>query len=124
MSGGSERIASCVRGQHPSNGSANDFCSHLLEVADPLDPVAGSGVDVKGYDLQDPTFFSWFAHQTPSIGIEGQYSLFGTGFASRTGFAPRPRWAAERPGQLGRGSVRPVLPRRGGRRHLRHNVGG
>ena len=50
-------------------------CSNVLEVGDPL---VGVGFDVGKYHLQDETFFSWFAHQVPSIGINGQYSYLGT----------------------------------------------
>lgn len=50
-------------------------CSSLLETGD-----AASDADaiVNGYELQDEAFLSWFAHQTPSLGINGQYSFFGT----------------------------------------------
>jgi hypothetical protein len=33
---------------------------------------------MNGYQLQDEAFLSWFAHQTPSIGIKGQYTYLGT----------------------------------------------
>ena len=59
--------------------SATEECGTYLEVADPLDAPAGSGVQVDGYDLQDTAFFSWFARQSPSIGINDRYTLFGTG---------------------------------------------
>jgi hypothetical protein len=50
-------------------------CSSLLETGDPLADV---GFEVNGYQLQDEAFLSWFAHQVPSIGINGQYSYLGT----------------------------------------------
>jgi hypothetical protein len=50
-------------------------CSNLLETGDPLDDAAFT---VKGYQLQDEAFLSWFAHQEPSIGINGQYTYLGT----------------------------------------------
>ncbi len=55
---------------------ANYFygCSDLLETSDPLADV---GVEVNGYQLPDAAFLSWFAHQVPSIGINGHYSFFG-----------------------------------------------
>jgi hypothetical protein len=54
-------------------------CSRILEVGDPLTgttvPITmGNGVT---YHVQDLAFFSWFFHQSPSIGVEGLYSLFG-----------------------------------------------
>jgi hypothetical protein len=50
-------------------------CSSLLETGDAVSDVS---FDVGGYQLQDEAFLSWFAHQTPSIGINGQYSFLGT----------------------------------------------
>jgi hypothetical protein len=50
-------------------------CQSLLETGDPLVDV---GFGVNGYQLQDEAFLSWFAHQVPSIGINGQYSYLGT----------------------------------------------
>jgi hypothetical protein len=50
-------------------------CNNFLEVGDPL---VGVGFDIGKYHLQDETFFSWFSHQTPSIGIKGYYSYLGT----------------------------------------------
>jgi hypothetical protein len=50
-------------------------CSNLLETGDPL---VGVEFRVDDYHLQDAAFFSWFARQTPSIGIKGQYSYLGT----------------------------------------------
>lgn len=49
-------------------------CSSLLETSDPITEVAG---EIDGYELSDAAFLSWFAHQVPSIGINGQYSFFG-----------------------------------------------
>jgi hypothetical protein len=50
-------------------------CSNLLETGDVASDV---GFQVNGYQLQDEAFFSWFAKQTPSIGINGQYSFLGS----------------------------------------------
>jgi hypothetical protein len=50
-------------------------CSSLLETGDPMSDVA---FEVNGYQLQEEAFLSWFAHQVPSIGINGQYSFLGT----------------------------------------------
>jgi hypothetical protein len=50
-------------------------CTSLLETGDPLVDVA---FQMNGYQLQDEAFLSWFAHQTPSIGIKGQYTYLGT----------------------------------------------
>jgi hypothetical protein len=56
-------------------------CQNNLEVGDPLsgDPLASFTMKNKvTYHVQDLTFLSWFYHQTPSIGVNGWYSLFGT----------------------------------------------
>jgi hypothetical protein len=50
-------------------------CSNVLESGDPL---VGVSFTVNGYHPQDEAFLSWFAHQTPSIGIRGRYSYLGT----------------------------------------------
>ena len=50
-------------------------CSTLLETGD---PVLDAAFTVDGYQLQDETFLSWFAHEVPSIGIDGDYSYLGT----------------------------------------------
>ncbi len=50
-------------------------CNNALEVGDPL---VGTGFDIGKYHVQDEAFFSWFSHQTPSIGISGFYSYLGT----------------------------------------------
>jgi hypothetical protein len=50
-------------------------CTPYLETGDPLVDVA---FQMNGYQLQDEAFLSWFAHQTPSIGIKGQYTYLGT----------------------------------------------
>jgi hypothetical protein len=49
-------------------------CQSLLETADPMSDLA---FDVNGYQLSDEAFLSWFAHQTPSPGIDGQYTYTG-----------------------------------------------
>ena len=43
-----------------------------LEVGDPL---AGVIYMVNGYQVEDMTFYSWFARDTPSLGISGQYDM-------------------------------------------------
>lgn len=43
-----------------------------LEVGDPL---AGTIYTVNGYQVEDMTFYSWFAHDMQSIGINGQYDM-------------------------------------------------
>jgi len=50
-------------------------CNPLLEVGDPL---AGTTFVEHGYHLQDEAFLSWFARETPSIGMDGRYSFLGT----------------------------------------------
>jgi hypothetical protein len=50
-------------------------CNDVLEVGDPL---VGTTFVVDGYHLQDEAFVSWFARQSPSMGIGGMYSLLGT----------------------------------------------
>jgi hypothetical protein len=50
-------------------------CSSLLETGD---AVADAAFEINGYQLQDEAFLSWFAHQEPSIGINGQYTYLGT----------------------------------------------
>ncbi|HET9921025.1 MAG TPA: hypothetical protein VFQ30_14335 [Ktedonobacteraceae bacterium] len=54
-------------------------CSSVLEVGDPL---VGTAFKVKigttTYHPQDIAFFSWFARQSPSIGINGRYTYLGT----------------------------------------------
>jgi hypothetical protein len=50
-------------------------CSSSLEVGDPL---VGVAFNVDGYSLQDEAFKSWFAHDVPSVGINGQYTYLGT----------------------------------------------
>jgi hypothetical protein len=49
-------------------------CTSLLETGDAVGDLA---FDVGGYQLQDEAFLSWFAHQTPSLGIDGQYTFLG-----------------------------------------------
>ena len=52
-------------------------CQGNLEVGDPL---VGTNFSVSGYPtyhLQDLAFFSWFARQSPSIGIKGRYDFTG-----------------------------------------------
>jgi len=52
--------------------------SNLLEVGDPIeffkDPAFPVTLNGKTYHPQDLAFFSWLAHQTPSIGEGGRYS--------------------------------------------------
>jgi hypothetical protein len=49
-------------------------CDDLLETGDAASDLA---FDVGDYQLQDEAFLSWFAQQTPSIGINGQYDYMG-----------------------------------------------
>lgn len=54
-------------------------CNNFLEVGDPLVGVAFTvKTDGKKYHPQDEAFFSWFAQQTPSLGIHHQYTYLGT----------------------------------------------
>jgi hypothetical protein len=49
-------------------------CSNALEVGDPL---VGVSFNVNGYHPQDEAFFSWFAKQVPSVGLQGQFTYLG-----------------------------------------------
>lgn len=56
-------------------------CQNNLEVGDPLSGGTLRTVPLGGfnYHVQDLAFFSWFYHQTPSIGeVSTYYSLYGT----------------------------------------------
>jgi hypothetical protein len=54
-------------------------CNNFLEVGDPLVGVAFTvTTEGKQYHPQDIAFFSWFAKQTPSLGIHHQYTYLGT----------------------------------------------
>ena len=60
--------------------SASQYgCSNLLEDGDPL---VGTAFNVKigstTYHPQDEAFFSWFARQSPSIGINGYYTYLNS----------------------------------------------
>jgi len=59
-------------------GQALD-CQFNLEVGD---PVTGVGflapLNGKTYHLEDLAFLAWFAHQSPSKAINGQYTFLGT----------------------------------------------
>jgi hypothetical protein len=50
-------------------------CSDLLETGDPL---VGVNFTVNGYHLQDEAFLPWFARESPSPSIHGQYTYLGT----------------------------------------------
>ena len=50
-------------------------CNDWLEVGDPL--VSAERM-VNGFNLQDEAFLSWFAHDVPSRGINGRYTMFDT----------------------------------------------
>ncbi|HZR31512.1 MAG TPA: hypothetical protein VFA76_06635 [Terriglobales bacterium] len=55
------------------------YCvSNLLEVGDPIDSFSDASFPVtlngKTYHPQDEAYFSWFAHQSPSKALHGQYS--------------------------------------------------
>jgi hypothetical protein len=56
-------------------GAPQFGCSRGLEVGDPL---VGVTFTVNGYHPQDEAFFSWFAKQVPSTGINGQFTYLGT----------------------------------------------
>ena len=52
-------------------------CSTHLEVADPLViPRRAPTVVVNGYHLSNLVYISWFARQSPSIGLDGAYTMF------------------------------------------------
>ncbi len=54
-------------------------CNNFLETGDPLVGVAFPvKTEGKTYHPQDEAFFSWFADQSPSIGIKGRYTYLGT----------------------------------------------
>jgi hypothetical protein len=59
----------------PNPASSSYGCSNLLEVGDPL---INQTALVGGYHLQDEAFLAWFARETPSSAINGQYTMFGT----------------------------------------------
>jgi hypothetical protein len=54
-------------------------CQSNLEVGDPL---SGTTINVSSggftYHVQELAFFSWFYHQSPSLGVKGWYSNNGT----------------------------------------------
>jgi hypothetical protein len=60
--------------------------SNILEVGDAIEtfPNLSFRVQLNGveYHPQDVAFFSWFARQTPSIGLKGRYSYRGDKFAA------------------------------------------
>lgn len=53
-------------------------CNNVLEVGDPLGEVVFTVSGYSGDHLQDVAFFSWFARQSPSRAINGQYTYLGT----------------------------------------------
>ncbi|HJT58841.1 MAG TPA: hypothetical protein VJ761_20190 [Ktedonobacteraceae bacterium] len=53
-------------------------CNNVLEVGDPLGEVTFTVSGYSGDHLQDVAFFSWFARQSPSLAINGQYTYLGT----------------------------------------------
>jgi hypothetical protein len=71
-----------VNNATPSWGNIGQVsgCQGNLEVGDPLTPTNVPPVTVNGYTyhLQELAFFSWFYHQSPSIGAGGKYSNNGT----------------------------------------------
>jgi hypothetical protein len=54
-------------------------CQNNLEVGDPLSGTT-IAVTVNGftYHPQELAFFSWFYHQSPSLGVNGWFSNKGT----------------------------------------------
>jgi hypothetical protein len=63
-------------------------CQSNLEVGDPL---SGTSINVTSnsftYHLQELAFFSWFYHQSPSLGVNGWYSNNGS-FTSYAAHCP------------------------------------
>ena len=57
--------------RHPQTNKPD---STQLEVGDPVATVLFTK---SGYTFEDAAFLSWFAHDSPSIGINGQYDLLG-----------------------------------------------
>lgn len=61
-------------------GSASCF-SNILEVGDPMELFSDLSfrvtLDGRDYHPQDISLFSWFARQSPSIGLNGRYSYRG-----------------------------------------------
>ncbi len=53
-------------------------CNNFLEVGDPLVGVVFTVSGFSGSHLQDEAFYSWFARQTSSKGINRQYTYLGT----------------------------------------------
>ena len=54
-------------------------CQSNLEVGDPLSgTVFNESLNSFPYTLQELAFFSWFYHQSPSLGVNGWYSNKGT----------------------------------------------
>ncbi|HLY30820.1 MAG TPA: hypothetical protein VKQ36_07310, partial [Ktedonobacterales bacterium] len=54
-------------------------CSNVLEVGDPLVGFGFSITTAYGtFHPQDIAFFSWFARQSPSIGVDGRYTFIAT----------------------------------------------
>jgi hypothetical protein len=49
-------------------------CNNALEVGDPLVGVVFTVTGFTSYHLQDIAFYNWFARQSPSTAINGQYS--------------------------------------------------
>jgi hypothetical protein len=54
-------------------------CQGNLEVGDPLSgTVVNDSLNGKVYHVQEMAFYSWFYHQSPSQGVNGKFSNFGT----------------------------------------------
>ncbi len=53
-------------------------CNNALEVGDPLVGVVFSVTGFTSDHLQDIAFYNWFARQSPSTAINGQYSYLKT----------------------------------------------
>lgn len=53
-------------------------CNSYLEVGDPLVGVVFTVSGYSSYHLQDMAFYNWFARQSPSTAINGQYTYLGT----------------------------------------------
>ncbi|HEY1271848.1 MAG TPA: hypothetical protein VGF08_07675, partial [Terriglobales bacterium] len=68
--------------------------SRLLEVGDPIQGLPNLAFRVlmngREYHPQDVALFSWFARQTPSLGLNGRYSYRGDKFSAPAGACQNP----------------------------------
>ncbi|GCE10791.1 hypothetical protein [Tengunoibacter tsumagoiensis] len=68
-----------VNNETPNWYATNYGCSNYLEVGD---PAVGKDFVLNGLNYQDEVYFSWFAHENPSQGYNGQYDYLGTLYTS------------------------------------------